>query len=243
MGQETARLRQEIERTREDLTRDVDRLADKTSPARIVDRRIRRARGRLVRLKETVMGTPDYGYPGGYPSMGGGSRVEWAAQSARETAGQVAESARETAGQVAEAAREGMSTAREQVSQAGDRAQDALQGAVSGVREQTEGNPLAAGMVAFGAGWLVSSLLPASEAETQAAQRAAEVAREHGGPVVEQARQSAREVGEHLRDSAEEAAAQVRDSAQEAAGQVRGKTQEAAETVQEEARTSMSPSR
>jgi hypothetical protein len=30
-------------------------------------------------------------------------------------------------------------------------------------RRRTAGNPLAAGLIAFGAGWLVSSLLPASK--------------------------------------------------------------------------------
>ncbi|HEY6795018.1 MAG TPA: DUF3618 domain-containing protein [Kineosporiaceae bacterium] len=239
MGQETTRLREEIERTREDLTRDVDRLAEKTSPSRIIDRRIQRTRGRLAGLKDKIMGSPGYddgyGYPAGYGSTahrgGGQSRVESATHAARDAAGQVAQSARE-----------GVSAAREQVSQAGDRAQDAVQEAADEVREQTAGNPLAAGLLAFGVGWLVSSLMPASEAETRAARRAGEVAREHVGPVVEQARQSAQEVGEHLRDHAQQSAAEVRDSAQEAAAQVRDSAQEATESVREEARTSVSTS-
>ena len=37
------------------------------------------------------------------------------------------------------------------------------------VRRRTRGNPLAAGLIAFGAGWLVSSLLPATAPEQQAA--------------------------------------------------------------------------
>ena len=41
--------------------------------------------------------------------------------------------------------------------------------ATSAVRRKTRGNPLAAGLVAFAAGWLVSSLLPASQAERQGA--------------------------------------------------------------------------
>ncbi|WIX84268.1 hypothetical protein QRX50_19710 [Amycolatopsis carbonis] len=35
------------------------------------------------------------------------------------------------------------------------------------VRRGTEGNPLAAGLIAFGAGWLVASLLPGTERERE----------------------------------------------------------------------------
>jgi cell division septum initiation protein DivIVA len=206
MGEEAARLREEIERTRGDLTRDVDRLAEKTSPSRIVQRRVRSTRGRLAGVKERVMGTPD-------------DRA-WDRASG---------SAREGVSAAAEQAREGVSAAAEQAREVGGRAQEAAQEAVGGVREQTEGNPLAAGLVAFGVGWLVSSVLPPSEAETGAAQRAGQVAREHGGPVVEEAKQSARAVGEDLKEHAQDAASQVRDSAQDAA-----------ETVREHARSSVS---
>jgi ElaB/YqjD/DUF883 family membrane-anchored ribosome-binding protein len=113
--------------------------------------------------------------------------------------------------------------ARDRVAHAGERAQESAHGAVSGVREQTEGNPLAAGLVAFGIGWLVSSLMPASDAETNAAQRAGEAA----GPVVEQAKQAVQEVGQELQGPAQDAAQQIKERAQDAAG-----------SVKEEARTS-----
>ena len=197
MGEETARLRQEIEQTRQDLTRDVDRLTDKTSPSRIVERRVERTRGRLVGLKEKIMGSSEprhtYGptYTDDVYATGSGA-TEYGA------GGSTLGSAR-----------------------------DAAQDAVSGVRERAEGSPFAAGLVAFGIGWLVSSLLPASDAETQAAQRAGEVAREHGGPLLDQARDAAQQVGTELKDHAQEAAQQVKVRAQEAAG-----------TVREEARSS-----
>ncbi|MCT9627592.1 hypothetical protein HWD94_21105, partial [Pseudarthrobacter equi] len=37
------------------------------------------------------------------------------------------------------------------------------------VKAKTQGNPLAAGLIAFGAGMLISSLIPASDKERQAA--------------------------------------------------------------------------
>ena len=142
MGEETARLRAEIDQTRENLTRDVDLLAEKTSPSKIAQRRVEKTKGALTGLKDKVMGTlpgsddddERYGY-GYYAPQG----------SSTSSSGGVG---------------------------------SAVSGAVGTVREQAEGNPLAAGLVAFGVGWLVSSLLPASEAEQRAARRAVETLKE-----------------------------------------------------------------
>lgn len=257
MGEETTRLREEIDRTREDLTRDVDLLADKTSPSRILERRVQRTRTGLRRgmagLREKVMGSsptpgrygpgPTYAgdVPAGYVTTGYGTTgyaaSGYAATMPDEGEGGVPErlrSARESASDVvsrgADTARESVSHAREQVAHAGERTQQAAHEAMTGVREQTEGNPIAAGLVAFGVGWLVSSLMPASEAEQEAARRAVEVARDHGGPVLEQAKQAAADVGETLQGEAQEAAQHIKERAQEAAGTVK-------ETVQEEAKS------
>jgi AICAR transformylase/IMP cyclohydrolase PurH len=48
------------------------------------------------------------------------------------------------------------------------------------LRRQVTGNPLAVGLIAAGAGWLVGSLLPASSAEERAAAKAKEAAETHG---------------------------------------------------------------
>ena len=52
-------------------------------------------------------------------------------------------------------------------------------------RRQTQGNPLAAGLIAFGVGWLVSSLMPATEKEKQLAQQAESAVREHKDALLE----------------------------------------------------------
>jgi len=48
-------------------------------------------------------------------------------------------------------------------------AKDAASAVPAKARSGTRGNPVAAGLIAFGAGWLLGSLLPASSAEQQAA--------------------------------------------------------------------------
>lgn len=130
------------------------------------------------------------------------------------------------------------SNATSSVSDAASGAADTVTGAVDTVQRQAEGNPLAAGLVAFGAGWLVSSLLPASEKEARAAQQVVEAAKEHGQPLVEEAKSVGQDMGEQLKESAAEAAQQVKATAQDSAETVKQEGQSSAQTVKEEGQSS-----
>ncbi|HWJ09458.1 MAG TPA: DUF3618 domain-containing protein, partial [Nocardioides sp.] len=58
MGQGTEeRMTTEIDRTRHDLSRDVDALYDKVSPGRVVQRRKAAVRSRFSSVKDSVMGS------------------------------------------------------------------------------------------------------------------------------------------------------------------------------------------
>ena len=98
---------------------------------------------------------------------------------------------------------------------------DGAQSAVGAVERRATGNPLAAGLVAFGAGMVVSSLLPPSEKETELAGQAVDRAKEHGRPVMDQARQVGQEMGGHLKESAGQAAQEVKDEGVSSAQSVR----------------------
>ncbi|HEY4626217.1 MAG TPA: DUF3618 domain-containing protein, partial [Blastococcus sp.] len=50
-------IRRQIEDTRRELSYDVDALNEKVNPARVMDRRVTAAKGRMTNLKERVMGT------------------------------------------------------------------------------------------------------------------------------------------------------------------------------------------
>lgn len=91
---------------------------------------------------------------------------------------------------------------------------DAVSDAPRIVARKTQGNPLAMGLIAFGVGWLTSSLLPATDPERKAAAKAREAAE----PLAEEVMGAAKEAAEHLREPAKEAAAAVKDTATEAAG-------------------------
>lgn len=113
------------------------------------------------------------------------------------------------------------------------------QSAAHTVEQRTEGNPLAAGLIAFGAGWLVSSLIPTSRAEEQAAQRVVDTAKEHGQPVMDEAKSVGQQVGQDLKEKATEAAQEVKSSAQESAQHVRDEGQTSAEHVKDDAQNRM----
>ena len=123
-----------------------------------------------------------------------------------------------------------------------------LHGAGSSVKDaghrvaaKAEGNPLAVGLMAFAAGLLVSSLIPASEKEKELA----EGVKEQAQPLVDEAKQVAQQVGQDLKEPVQEAANAVKDTATDAAQNVRSDAQDAAGTVKDrtqEARDNVSGS-
>jgi hypothetical protein len=191
-------IRREIERTQAGLSSDVDRLTEKVTPGRIVERRVDRARASAGRWKDRVMGAaPD-----------------------------------RSPADAASAAASGM---RDAASHAAGTLQDTVQETPRVLRQQTQGNPIAAGLIAFGAGWLVSSLLPASKAEQRVAEQAKDRAGELAQPLAEQAKQVAGEVQQELTPQARQAAEAVRDTAADAARTVADDGRSAAQDVRNHA--------
>ncbi|MEU6739956.1 DUF3618 domain-containing protein [Streptosporangium sandarakinum] len=232
MGAEPDEIRREIAATRAELAADVDRLADRTSPSRIIQRRTDRMREKLYSVRERVMGTPSH-----------------AAHQARYQAGHAAHSVRETAadaaGTVRETAAGAVGTVRETAAGAADSVKHGAQQATELVREApeqamrgTQGNPLAAGLIAFGAGLLAATLIPATEAEQRAARQVKEQAGDMMEPVKEAVRESAQQLGQEAKQVAQEAVGQVRDTAGEAAKATGDHARDQAHQVTETARSS-----
>jgi hypothetical protein len=203
-------IRRQIEDTRRELSYDVDALNEKVNPARVVDRRVSAAKGRMTNLKERVMG------------------------SAHDTTSSAQGMASNAAGSVQNAA----SSAAGTVQDAASSAAEAVQQAPDTIVRQTQGNPLAAGLIAFGVGWLVSSLLPASEKERQLAQQAESAVRENKEALLEPAKQAAQEIGDQLKPAAQDAVESVKATAQDAASTVKEEGKSAAADVQGQAQQS-----
>jgi gas vesicle protein len=131
--------------------------------------------------------------------------------SAGDSGSGMADSARDTAGTVVEGARQ----------------------APEKLLEQAQGNPIAAGLIAFGGGLLVASLIPPSETEQRVAGQVAEKAQQ---PLRDELQRAGQEVADDLKSTAQEGAEQVKQRASEAAGTVQEDVRSSAGSVKDEAR-------
>lgn len=199
MAEEPDRLRQDIETTRASLTRDVDLLADKTSPKKVAQRR-------WTAVKEKVMGTTEQ---------------------ARHVAGDTASSA---AGTV----QDKVSTVQDKASQLTDAAgakahdaADAVRSTPGVVASQTKGNPLAVGIIAFGAGLLAATLMPVTDAERRAGQQL----KEQSGDLTDKVKSVAADVKDDLSETVQSAAGQVKETAKDAAQSTREQARSSAQDV------------
>ncbi|WP_309103017.1 DUF3618 domain-containing protein [Microbacterium sp.] len=174
-------IRADIERTRQEFGRDVDALADKVTPSKIMHRQTDRMKQGLRSVRERVMGAAD--------DTGGAMRD--AGSSVASAAGDL-----------------------------GHRA-----------KAKAEGNPLAVGLMAFAAGLVIATLIPASDREKEIAEEAKEKAQ----PLLDEASEVARTVGEELKQPAQDAAAAIKDDVVDAAAHVKGDATQAAQTVADSA--------
>jgi hypothetical protein len=173
----------------------LEAIGDRLSPDRMMERRKAAVKLRFQRIRESVMGSPDYDEP--------------ATQRVREGAADLASSAGDVARNAA----------------------DRIQRTPDALAEQTRGNPLAAGLVAFGAGLLVATAFPRTRAEERVVESA--------GPGLETAKQELREGGRELaagvKEHAQQAAQQLSDTTTQATQEVAQHAKESAGRVKDEA--------
>ncbi len=181
MSNDPEQIRRDIERTRTELSENVNALGDKVNPGSIAKRQVGRVRGAATSVKDAVMG---------------------GASDAADTGQQVAT----TMG-------------------------DAVSNAPNAVARKAQGSPIAAGLIAFGAGLLVSSMLPASRAEKQAAQAVKETAQS----LVDDLADTAKEMAGNLQEPAQQALEEVKATATDATDTVREEAASAAADVQDKA--------
>lgn len=226
MGQTADEVRREIEMTRSDLGYRIDEIEGRVRPSRIVERRTNRMKSQLRGLRERVMGSREdeydsYGYPyGGYGSGGYGG---YSGMSSSSVFGQQGQSG---SGGMGERVGDMAHTAQDMATRVQGAVQDTMHEAPQMMRRRTEGNPMAAGLIAFGVGMLFGGLIPGTEMERQAVQRV-EPALE---PVKEQVAQIGSAVGQEAKESAGEAMHAVQEKASGAASTVKD---EAASTGKE----------
>ena len=184
MSNDPDQIRREIERTRSELSDNVNALGDKVNPGSIARRQVGRVRGAAVSVKETLLGSDsDATDAGAIGTMG-----------------------------------------------------DAVSDAPNAVARKAQGSPIAAGLIAFGAGLLVSSLLPASRVEQQAAENIKDTAQ----PLVDDLTDTAKEVAGNLKEPAQQAMEEVKSTATDAAAVVKDDATSAVDDVKTQAQDSKS---
>jgi len=124
------------------------------------------------------------------------------------------------------------------VESAGSAIADTARSAPGEVRSRTEGNPLAAGLIAFSAGWLISGMLPATSKEKRLAQTVEDKGEQLVEPVKQEAAEVARDMKENLREPAQQAVDEVRESVGDATSTVRNEGQSATRDVTDTAKES-----
>ena len=192
MTNDPEQIRREIERTRTDLSENVNALGEKVNPTSIARRQTDRVRGAATTVKESIMGSATDAKDS---IMGSASNATGAGQRA--------------AGAVSDTIAEAPST----------------------VVSKAKGNPFAAGLIAFGAGMLISSLLPATQKEQQAAQ----AIKEQAEPVVSKLTDAAKEVAGNLQEPAQQAVEEVKSTATDAAQTVKEQGASVAQDVKGQA--------
>ena len=117
---------------------------------------------------------------------------------------------------------------------------DAVSDAPGQLKAKTKGNPLAAGVIAFGVGLLISSLIPSSHKEQQAVSSLQEnleplkaKVTDAGKEMADNLREPAQQAAESIKATATDAVANVKDDGVAAKEQVQDQAAQAKDTVQE----------
>ena len=197
MAQEPDQLRQDIEATRARMTRDVDLLAEKTSPTKVAQRR-------WTSVKEKVMGSTDHA-------------TSAVASTVQDKAGTVQDKASHLSDVAGEKAHD---------------AADAVRSAPQALATQTKGNPVAAGIIAFGIGMLAATLIPVTDAEKRAGQQL----KDNSGELTDKVKDVAAEMKDDLSGTVQHAVGEVKATAADAAQTTKDQAQSSAQDVKDQAR-------
>jgi len=118
--------------------------------------------------------------------------------------------------------------------------------AAASAKGAATGHPMIVGLIAFGAGWLLSSLIPSTQGEQHLAgaakdkaapltEKVKEVAKGAGQDIAQNLKEPAQDAAQHLKSTATDAAQTVKQEGQSAAGDVKGSAVDAKDAVQSQA--------
>jgi hypothetical protein len=143
--------------------------------------------------------------------------------------------AEDAASTVSDTASSAASTTADRVSSVASSAADTVSSAPQVARRKAQGNPLAAGLIAFGAGWLAASLIQSSRQERELARQAQQRISKQLQPMAQQVKQAASDVADNMREPVQQAAQSIKSTGRDAAATVIQKSRTAADQVSDRA--------
>jgi gas vesicle protein len=149
----------------------------------------------------------------------------------RERFGSIRDSVMGSAGSVQSSVSDGAHHVADTVGSAAGSIGNEVREAPTQIADQARGNPLAAGLVAFGIGMIVATVIPASRPEEQAAV----ALKDKLEPLQEQAKQIGSDMKDAVQESARDAAEQVKSRASEAVQDVKSDASDAATDLKDHA--------
>ena len=204
-------IRRRIEHTRNELSANVNALTERLTPSHAVARRVDRTRQTLTNVKDKILGT------------------------AEDAVSTVGDSASSAASATADRASSMVSSAVDTVSSAASSAAETVGAAPQAARRKAQGNPLAAGLIAFGCGWLAASLIQTSRQERELARQAKDRLGKQVQPMAQQVKQAASEVADNLREPAQQAAESIKSMGRDATSAITSEGRAAMDQVRDRA--------
>lgn len=195
---EEAALRSQLDDQRARIGHTVDQIEDRVRPSRIARRKRSEVRDRMTDWKDRVMGNDEPDHPGR------GSNRDWYGP----PPGTTVDDGGDGHGRLAEAS----DAVRDQASSVASTVADTPEM----VRRRTRGNPFGPGLIAFGAGLVVATVLPETRREQQAVRKLQPELEDAAARVAE----TGREFAHDMEEPAKEAVASVKETASDAASDV-----------------------
>ena len=225
-------IRGEIDDVREDLGDTLEAIGDRVAPKKLMARAKADASERVQGVK-AKLGPRRLASRGADTVRQGVRRAVGSGNDSSANGGvsEVAGSARGQGRAVAGAARGQSEAVAKRARGTASSVADSLGDAPQAVRQQAEGNPVAAGLLAFAGGFFAAALLPPTERERQAVQKAKEALQ----PVAESAGEVGKSVAGELQSTAKASLEVVKETATDAVEEVKGRAQASAEQVKQEA--------
>jgi gas vesicle protein len=210
----TDEVRRDIERVRGDLGQTLEELSDRVAPAKVVARTKETVVEKVEEVKDKV--NPARVAKRERDKLRNGFRNVMGFSDNSAAGGDALGQRSDIAGRAGDAARSALGTA-----------QDAPHVA----RQRAEGNPLAAGLLTFAAGFLLASVLPPTERERQLTERL----REGIQPLAEEAAETGKQIAQELGQSAQQSLEQVKKAATGATERVKREAEGKVDALKEEA--------